>query len=72
MDFASWGIAIVTALIGAAGIWAAVFDIAAVFQLNKIAFLDRQFGHRTTRILVGIGGLLLIALAASFVIDPPK
>ena len=72
MEVSNWGIAIVTGLIGAAGIWAAIFDVPAVFQLNKLAFLDRQFGHRMTRIVVGIGGLLLIVLAASFVIDPPR
>jgi len=72
MDLGVWIMTIFTGLLGVGGIWAAIFETPAVFQSSKIAFLDRQIGRPVTRFFVGIGGLLLLVLAVSFVALPPQ
>jgi len=71
MELGVWIMTIFTGLLGLGGIWAAVFDTSSVFQSRKIAFLENRIGHASTRLTVGIGGLLLILLAVSFVVFPP-
>lgn len=63
---------IFTGLLGIGGIWAALQDIPAVFQSRKIAFLEKHIGRAGARFFVGIGGLLLLILAISFVALPPE
>lgn len=72
MELGVWIMTIFTGLLGAGGMWAAIFDTAAVFQSRKIAFLEQRIGHASTRLVVGMGGVLLILLAISFVVFPPS
>ncbi|MBA2114930.1 hypothetical protein HOV93_21000 [Planctomycetes bacterium FF15] len=71
MELGLWIMTIFTGLMGIGGIWAAISDAPSVFQSRKIAFLEHRIGHASSRFVVGIGGLLLILLAISFVIFPP-
>ena len=72
MQLAEWIMAIFTGLIGLGALGAAVFNTDKVFELRKLAFLESRLGRNQTRALVAIGGLLLIALAVSFVAIPPE
>ncbi len=71
MELGVWIMTIFTAILGLAGIWAAIFDVSSVFQSRKIGFLEKRIGRGSARLLVGLGGIALIALAASFVLIPP-
>lgn len=71
MELGVWIMTIFTGLMGVGGIWAAIFETPAVFQSRKIAFLDQRIGRTGTRFFVGVGGLLLLILAVSFVALPP-
>lgn len=71
MELGVWIMTIFTGLLGLAGVWAAIFDTSSVFQSRKIAFFEDRFGHGVTRLIVAVGGLLLILLAISFVVFPP-
>ncbi|QDU75122.1 hypothetical protein Pan97_21450 [Bremerella volcania] len=71
MELGVWIMTIFTGLLGVGGIWAAIVDASAVFQSSKIAFLEHRIGHKSTRWIVGIGGMLLILLSISFVAFPP-
>lgn len=71
MELGVWIMTIFTGLMGVGGIWAAIFETPSVFRSRKIAFLDQQIGRTGTRFFVGIGGLLLVVLAVSFVALPP-
>ena len=72
MLLSEWIMTIFTGLIGIGGMWAAIFDVPAVFQSNKIGFFDRRLGHSATRLVVGIAGFLIVLLAISFVLIPPR
>lgn len=72
MELGVWIMTIFTGLLGIGGIWAAVRDTPAVFQSRKIAFLAKHIGRTGARFFVGIGGLLLLILAISFVAIPPE
>ncbi|PQO25947.1 hypothetical protein C5Y96_21070 [Blastopirellula marina] len=63
---------IFTGLLGIGGIWSAIQDTPEVFQSRKIAFLEKHIGRIGARLFVGIGGLLLLILAISFVALPPE
>ncbi len=65
-------IALLIALLGGAAIWAALLDVDRVFQLRKLAYLESRLGRSQTRVVVAVGGVLLLALAASFVVLPPE
>ncbi len=72
MELGVWIMTIFTGLMGIGGIWAAIFQTPAVFESRKIAFIERQIGRIGTRFFVGVGGLLLVILAISFVALPPE
>lgn len=65
-------IALLIALLGGAALWAALLDVDRVFQLRKLAYLESRLGRGQTRVVVAVGGVLLLALAASFVVLPPE
>lgn len=71
MELGVWIMTVFTGLMGIGGIWAAIFETPSVFASRKIAFIERQIGRFGTRFFVGIGGLLLLILAISFVALPP-
>ncbi|RCS56036.1 hypothetical protein DTL42_01215 [Bremerella cremea] len=71
MTLEVWIISFFTAAIGLAAIWAAIFNIEPVFASRKIAFVERRIGRANARLVVGVGGVALLALAISFIMLPP-
>ena len=66
-----WIMTVFTGAIGLTAIWAAISNFEPVFQSRKIAFLGQRLGRSGTRVVVGVTGVALVALAASFILLPP-
>jgi len=58
-------------LIGLAAFWGALFNIQGLFELQKLAYLDANLGRAKARIVIAAIGISLMALAVSFVLNPP-
>ncbi|PQO44657.1 hypothetical protein [Blastopirellula marina] len=60
----------VAATIGLSAIWAAWANHDDAFALRKIAWVEKRWGRRSSRTVLAVIGVLLLALAVSFLAFP--
>lgn len=60
----------VAATIGIGALWAAWSNHDDAFALRKVAWVERRWGRSSSRTVLAVLGLLLLALAVSFLTFP--